>query len=130
MTLILAFYSKNDDTSAAAFQYLKARRYLRSAVIRRSDDGAVSIAEGHAAKFLGAFAALGVVLGLGLLLQLNTPALLLLGAGGFLAGSWSARRLGLGIPRTLIDQYVPWGARWRISLDGSSGWSARYQASA
>ena len=114
MTLILAFYSKNDDTSEAAFEFLKARRYLRSAVIRRSDDGVVSVAEGHAAKLLGAFAALSLVLGLGLLLQLNTPALLLLGAAGFLAGSWSARRLGLGIPATLIAQYVPW------VLDGES----------
>ena len=114
MTLILAFYSKNDDTSAVAFQNLKARRYLRSAVIRRSDDGAVSVAEGHAAKFLGAFAALSVVLSLGLLLQLNTPALVLLGTAGFVAGSWAARFVGLGIPITLIDQYVPW------VLDGES----------
>src|SRR5688572_28060442 len=108
MTLILAFYSKNDDTSQAAFQYLKARRYLRSAVIRKSDEGAVSVTEGHAAKFLGAFAALSVMLGLGLLLQLNTTALVLLGAAGFLAGSWSARRLGLGIPGAFIAQYLPW----------------------
>src|SRR5258705_4658230 len=98
MTLILAFYSKNDDGSDAAFKSVRARRYLRSAVIRRSDDGAVSVAEGHAAKFLGAFAALIVVLGLELSLRLNTPSLLVLGAAGFLAGRWSARRLGLGIP--------------------------------
>src|SRR4030095_2128024 len=114
MIIILAFYSKNDDGSQAAFKTLTARRYLRSAVFRRSDDGVISVAEGHAAKFLGAFAALSVVLGLGLLLQLNTTALLLLGAAGFLAGSWSARRLGLGIPGTLIAQYVPW------VLDGES----------
>ena len=108
MTLILAFYSKNDGSSSAAFKGLKARRYLRSAVVRRSDDGVVSVVEGRAAKLLGAFAALSLVLCLGLGLQLSTASILLLGAAGFLAGSWSARRLGLGIPGNLITQYRGW----------------------
>ncbi len=107
MTLILAFYSKNDD-SAAAFKGLKARRFLRSAVIRRSQDGVLSVVEGQAAKLLGALAALSLVLCLGLVLQLSTPSILSLGAAGFLAGRWSARRLGLGIPGNVITQYSGW----------------------
>jgi hypothetical protein len=108
MTLILAFYSKNDDGSSAAFKGLKARRYFRSAVVRRSEDGVVSLVEGRAAKLLGAFAALSLVLCLGLVLHLSTASILLLGAAGFLAGSWSARCLGLGIPGNLITRYRGW----------------------
>lgn len=64
--------------------------------------------EGQAAKLLGALAALSLVLCLELVLQLSTPSILFLGAAGFLAGRWSARRMGLGIPGNVITQYSGW----------------------
>lgn len=108
MTLILAFYSKNDEATAVAFKALKARRYLRSAVIRRSDDGEISVVESHAAKLLASLVALSLVLCFGLVLQLSTASIVFFGAVGFFAGRWSARRLGLGLTASVITQYSNW----------------------
>jgi cyclic beta-1,2-glucan synthetase len=107
MTLILAFYSKTDE-SAVALKALNARRYLRSAEIRRSDEGVITVRENHVGKLLAALGALILVLSLCLVLHLSIPSMLFLGVLGFFAGRWAARRMGLGITGSLVTQYSHW----------------------
>src|SRR5262245_66147048 len=76
MALILAFYSKNDDASEAVFQNLKAKQFLRTAVIKLCD-GQLSIVESRAAQLLGAVASLGLLLSVGVLWKLSVSVVLL-----------------------------------------------------
>ncbi len=128
MTLILAFYSKNDDTSEAAFEYPQSATL--SSFSRDSQVGRRSGQRhrGPRRKIPGGLRSSQCGLGSGAVAATEHSRAVVARCGRVSRRELVSPAPGPGNSGNPDCPIRSLGPRWRISLDGSSGWPTRYQA--